>query len=123
MATEGEWLFAFKTWRLVPALRRGELVRLLGEELRAAKEDLGRSFRSRRARSRRRGSARSRNDLHLRFRRRSVAPALRADHCHRRPCHRMMETWHPLGVAGVISAFNFPVAISPTSVSAPRKPK
>ena len=51
------------------------------------------------------------DDRHLRLRGRPVAPALRPDDRHRAPGHRMMEQWHPLGVVGVITAFNFPVAV------------
>ena len=81
---------AFQAWRLVPAPKRGELVRLFGEELRAAQGrtrppglDRGRQDPVRRPR---RSAG---NDRHLRFRRRPVAPALRPDHRHRasRPPH------------------------------------
>ena len=103
---------AFAAWRAVPAPKRGELVRLLGEELRAAKAGarpprLDRSRQDHLGRSRRSAG----DDRHLRLRRRPVAPALRPDDRHRAPGHRMMESWHPLGVVGVISAFNFPVAV------------
>ena len=77
---------AFKAWRDVPAPRRGELVRLFGEELRANKDALGTP---RHARSRQDPAGRPRrsagDDRHLRFRGRSVAPALRPDHRLRTP--------------------------------------
>ena len=97
---------------LVPAPKRGELVRLLGEELRANKAELGRLVihRSRQDRVRRpRRSAG--DDRHLRFRGRPSRQLYGLTIATERPDHRMMETWHPLGVAGIISAFNFPVAV------------
>ncbi len=72
---------AFLAWREVPAPRRGELVRLLGEELRAAKEALGRARHAGGWQDRLRGPGRSAgDDRHLRFRRRPVAADLRPDH-------------------------------------------
>ena len=104
---------AFATWRTVPAPRRGELVRLLGEELRAAKADLGRLVTLEAGKIVSEGARRSPgDDRHLRLRGRAVAPALwPAPSPPSGRDHRMMETWHPLGVVGVITAFNFPVAV------------
>ncbi len=77
---------AYLAWRLVPAPRRGELVRLLGEELRAAKADLGPLVTLEAGKVPSEGAGRSAgDDRHLRLRRRPVAPALRPDHRHRAP--------------------------------------
>jgi aldehyde dehydrogenase (NAD+) len=103
---------AFEAWRTVPAPRRGELVRLLGEDLRAAKDDLGRlvTLETGKIVSEGRGEVQEMIDicdfavgLSRQLYGRTIATE-RAD-------HRMMENWHPLGVCGVISAFNFPVAV------------
>jgi aldehyde dehydrogenase (NAD+) len=103
---------AFATWRTVPAPRRGEFVRLLGEELRAAKADLGRlvTLEAGKIVSEGLGEVQEMVDicdfavgLSRQLYGRTIATE-RSD-------HRMMECWHPLGVCGVISAFNFPVAV------------
>ena len=103
---------AFKSWRLVPAPRRGELVRLLGEELRAAKDDLGRlvSIEVGKIPSEGLGEVQEMIDIcdfAVGLSRQLYGLTIATE----RPGHRMMETWHPLGVVGVISAFNFPVAV------------
>ncbi len=103
---------AFKAWRLVPAPRRGELVRLLGEELRAAKTDLGRlvSIEAGKIASEGLGEVQEMIDIcdfGVGLSRQLYGLTIATE----RPGHRMMETWHPLGVVGVISAFNFPVAV------------
>src|SRR5690606_4483798 len=103
---------AFKAWRLVPAPRRGELVRLLGEELRAAKEDLGRlvSIEAGKIPSEGLGEVQEMIDIcdfAVGLSRQLYGLTIASE----RPGHRMMETWHPLGVTGIISAFNFPVAV------------
>jgi len=103
---------AFLAWRLVPPPRRGELVRLLGEVLREEKESLGRLV------SRECGKILSEGlgevqemidicDFAVGLSRQLYGLTIATE----RPGHRMMETWHPLGVVGVISAFNFPVAV------------
>jgi aldehyde dehydrogenase (NAD+) len=111
-ATIGRAAQAFVGWREVPAPRRGELVRLLGEELRAAKTDLGRlvTLETGKILSEGLGEVQEMIDicdfavgLSRQLYGRTIATE-RAE-------HRMMETWHPLGVCGVISAFNFPVAV------------
>jgi aldehyde dehydrogenase (NAD+) len=103
---------AFNAWRTVPAPRRGEFVRVLGEELRAARNDLGRlvTLETGKIVSEGLGEVQEMIDicdfavgLSRQLYGRTIATE-RAD-------HRMMETWHPLGVCGVISAFNFPVAV------------
>ncbi|RUM98457.1 aldehyde dehydrogenase family protein [Pseudaminobacter arsenicus] len=103
---------AFKAWRMVPAPRRGELVRLLGEELRAHKEDLGRlvSIEVGKIASEGQGEVQEMIDIcdfAVGLSRQLYGLTIATE----RPGHRMMETWHPLGVVGVISAFNFPVAV------------
>lgn len=103
---------AFDVWRSVPAPRRGELVRMLAEDLRAAKVDLGRlvTLETGKIVSEGLGEVQEMIDicdfavgLSRQLYGRTIATE-RAD-------HRMMESWHPLGVCGVISAFNFPVAV------------
>ncbi|SMH40411.1 L-piperidine-6-carboxylate dehydrogenase [Mesorhizobium australicum] len=103
---------AFKEWRLVPAPKRGELVRLLGEELRAAKADLGRlvSIEAGKITSEGQGEVQEMIDIcdfAVGLSRQLYGLTIATE----RPGHRMMETWHPLGVVGIISAFNFPVAV------------
>ncbi len=103
---------AFEIWRTVPAPRRGELVRLLGEELRAAKEDLGAlvSIEAGKIPSEGLGEVQEMIDIcdfAVGLSRQLYGLTIASE----RPGHRMMESWHPLGVVGVISAFNFPVAV------------
>jgi aldehyde dehydrogenase (NAD+) len=103
---------AFLQWRLVPAPKRGELVRLLGEELRAAKSDLGRlvSIEAGKIASEGLGEVQEMIDIcdfAVGLSRQLYGLTIATE----RPGHRMMETWHPLGVVGIISAFNFPVAV------------
>ncbi len=103
---------AFLAWRLVPAPRRGELVRLLGEELRAAKEDLGLlvTLEAGKIISEGLGEVQEMIDIcdfAVGLSRQLYGLTIATE----RPSHRMMETWHPIGVCGVISAFNFPVAV------------
>jgi aldehyde dehydrogenase (NAD+) len=96
----------------VPAPKRGELVRLLGEELRASKADLGRlvSIEVGKIPSEGLGEVQEMIDIcdfAVGLSRQLYGLTIATE----RPGHRMMETWHPLGVVGVISAFNFPVAV------------
>ncbi len=103
---------AFLRWRNVPAPRRGELVRLLGEELRAHKAELGRlvSIEVGKIPSEGLGEVQEMIDIcdfAVGLSRQLYGLTIATE----RPGHRMMETWHPLGVVGVISAFNFPVAV------------
>jgi aldehyde dehydrogenase (NAD+) len=103
---------AFLTWRSVPAPRRGELVRVLGEELRAEIETLGRlvTIETGKLLSEGYGEVQEMIDIcgFAAGLSRQLAGLTIASE---RADHRMMETWHPLGVVGVISAFNFPVAV------------
>ena len=103
---------AFDRWRLVPAPRRGELVRLLGDELRANKEPLARlvSLEVGKIRSEGLGEVQEMIDIcdfAVGLSRQLYGLTIASE----RPSHRMMETWHPLGVVGVITSFNFPVAV------------
>ncbi len=103
---------AFQAWRNVPAPHRGELVRLLGEELRAAKDDLGLlvTIEAGKIPSEGLGEVQEMIDIcdfAVGLSRQLYGLTIATE----RPGHRMMETWHPLGVCGVISAFNFPVAV------------
>jgi aldehyde dehydrogenase (NAD+) len=103
---------AFERWRIVPAPRRGELVRLLGEELRAAKEPLGRLVAIESGKIVQEGLGEVQEmidicDFAVGLSRQLYGLTIASE----RPNHRMMEQWHPLGPVLVISAFNFPVAV------------
>jgi L-aminoadipate-semialdehyde dehydrogenase len=103
---------AFLAWRLVPAPKRGELVRFFGEELRANKERLGRLVTIENGKILQEGLGEVQEmidicDFAVGLSRQLHGLTIASE----RPGHRMMETWHPLGVCGVISAFNFPVAV------------
>ncbi|PWR24820.1 aldehyde dehydrogenase family protein [Zavarzinia aquatilis] len=103
---------AFAAWRLVPAPRRGELVRLLGEELRAAKSGLGRlvTLEVGKVPSEGEGEVQEMIDIcdfAVGLSRQLQGLAIPSE----RPDHRMMEQWHPAGVVGIVTAFNFPVAV------------
>jgi aldehyde dehydrogenase (NAD+) len=103
---------AFLEWRNVPAPKRGELVRLLGEELRANIDPLGRlvTIESGKLLSEGRGEVQEMIDIctfAAGLSRQLAGLTVPSE----RSKHRMMETWHPLGVVGIISAFNFPVAV------------
>ncbi|HEY3088208.1 MAG TPA: aldehyde dehydrogenase family protein [Jatrophihabitantaceae bacterium] len=103
---------AFQAWRLVPAPVRGALVRELGELLREHKDDLGTlvSIEAGKIRSEGLGEVQEMIDicdLAVGLSRQLFGLTIASE----RPGHRMMEQWHPLGVVGIISAFNFPVAV------------
>ncbi|MBB5059976.1 aldehyde dehydrogenase (NAD+) [Granulicella aggregans] len=103
---------AAKEWRNVPAPRRGELIRILGEELRFALPALGRlvTIESGKLLSEGFGEVQEMVDIctfAAGLSRQLAGLTLPSE----RANHRMMETWHPLGVVGIISAFNFPVAV------------
>ncbi len=103
---------AYLAWRNVPAPRRGELVRLLGEELRVHKADLGRLVTLEAGKVPSEGAGEVQEmidicDFAVGLSRQLYGLTIATE----RAEHRMMETWHPLGVVGVISAFNFPVAV------------
>ena len=103
---------AFEQWRDVPAPRRGELVRLLGEELRAAKDALGALVTLEAGKIVQEGLGEVQEmidicDLGVGLSRQLFGLTIASE----RPGHRMLETWHPLGPVGVVTAFNFPVAV------------
>jgi aldehyde dehydrogenase (NAD+) len=103
---------AFNAWRNVPAPKRGELIRLLGEELRAHKAELGRlvSVEVGKIVSEGLGEVQEMIDIcdfAVGLSRQLTGLTIATE----RPEHRMMETWHPLGTVLIISAFNFPVAV------------
>jgi aldehyde dehydrogenase (NAD+) len=103
---------AFGTWREVPAPKRGEVVRDLGEALRALKEPLGDlvSLEMGKIRAEGRGEVQEMIDIcdfAVGLSRQLYGLTIASE----RPGHRMMEQWHPLGPVGVITAFNFPVAV------------
>ncbi len=103
---------AYREWRNTPAPQRGELVRLLGEELRLHKAALGRlvSIEVGKVVSEGLGEVQEMIDIcdfAVGLSRQLYGLTIASE----RPSHRMMETWHPIGVVGVISAFNFPVAV------------
>jgi aldehyde dehydrogenase (NAD+) len=103
---------AYLEWRSVPPPRRGELVRLFGEELRREKDTLGRLVSLEAGKILQEGLGEVQEmidicDFAVGLSRQLYGLTIATE----RPGHRMMETWHPLGVVGVISAFNFPVAV------------
>jgi aldehyde dehydrogenase (NAD+) len=111
-AAIGKAQAAFEAWRKVPGPQRGELVRLLGEELRAAKTELGRlvSLEVGKIVSEGLGEVQEMIDIcdfATGLSRQLYGLTIATE----RGDHRMMEQWHPAGVVGVISAFNFPVAV------------
>jgi aldehyde dehydrogenase (NAD+) len=103
---------AFAAWSRVPAPRRGELVRLLGEELRAAKDDLGAlvTLEAGKITSEGLGEVQEMIDIcdfAVGLSRQLYGLTIASE----RPGHAMRETWHPMGPCAVITAFNFPVAV------------
>jgi aldehyde dehydrogenase (NAD+) len=103
---------AFLMWRNMPGPRRGELVRLLGEELRAVKTPLARLVTIEAGKIASEGAGEVQEmidicDFAVGLSRQLHGLTISSE----RPGHRMMETWHPAGVVGIISAFNFPVAV------------
>jgi L-aminoadipate-semialdehyde dehydrogenase len=103
---------AFVAWRSLPAPRRGEFVRILGEELRATKAELGRlvTIETGKILSEGYGEVQEMIDIcdfAVGLSRQLYGLTIASE----RPHHRMMEQWHPLGPVGIITAFNFPVAV------------
>lgn len=102
----------FNHWRQVPAPKRGELVRALGDALRAHKDALGSLVAYEMGKSKQEGDGEVQEmidmaDFAVGLSRMIYGLTIHSE----RPKHRMYEQWHPLGVVGVISAFNFPVAV------------
>ena len=103
---------AAKQWRLVPAPRRGEVIRALAEELRAHKDALGSLVSLENGKIKAEGDGEVQEMIDIADFAVGQSRMLYGYTMHsERPQHRMYEQWHPLGVVGVISAFNFPVAV------------
>jgi aldehyde dehydrogenase (NAD+) len=103
---------AFLHWRAVPAPQRGEVVREIGNALRLAKEDLGKLVSFEMGKSYQEGLGEVQEmidicDFAVGLSRQLYGLTMHSE----RPGHRMYEQWHPLGIVGIISAFNFPVAV------------
>jgi aldehyde dehydrogenase (NAD+) len=102
----------FERWRILPAPRRGEIVREIGNELRQSKDELGTLVTLEMGKILTEGKGEVQEmidiaDFATGLSRQLYGLAMHSE----RPGHRMYEQWHPLGVVGVISAFNFPVAV------------
>ena len=103
---------AFHQWQTLPAPKRGDIIRQLGDALRAAKEDLGRLVTLEAGKIIAEGQGEVQEmidicDFAVGLSRQLYGLTIASE----RPNHRMMEQWHPLGVVGIITAFNFPVAV------------
>jgi len=103
---------AFKTWRNVPAPKRGEIVRQLGDKLREFKDPLGRLVSYEMGKSLQEGMGEVQEmidicDFAVGLSRQLYGLTMHSE----RPQHRMYEQYHPLGIVGVITSFNFPVAV------------
>ena len=103
---------AFKTWRVMPAPQRGEIVRQFGDKLRAKKEALGKLVSYEMGKSYQEGLGEVQEMIDICDFAVGLSRQLHGLTMHsERPGHRMYEQYHPLGVVGIISAFNFPVAV------------
>ncbi len=103
---------AFKTWRTIPAPKRGEIVRQFAEELRRLKEPLGKLVSYEMGKSYQEGLGEVQEMIDICDFAVGLSRQLHGLTMHsERPGHRMYEQYHPLGVVGIISAFNFPVAV------------
>jgi aldehyde dehydrogenase (NAD+) len=103
---------AFRTWRMVPAPKRGEVVRLIGQALREKKDQLGTLVSLEVGKIKAEGDGEVQEmidmaDFAVGQSRMLYGLTMQSE----RPAHRMFEQWHPLGPVGVITAFNFPVAV------------
>ena len=103
---------AFKKWRILPAPKRGEIVRQFGEKLRKNKQPLGELVSYEMGKSLQEGLGEVQEMIDICDFAVGLSRQLHGLTMHsERPGHRMYEQYHPLGVVGVISAFNFPVAV------------
>ena len=103
---------AFKTWRLMPAPKRGEIVRQIGEALRHYKEPLGKLVSYEMGKSLQEGYGEVQEMIDICDFAVGLSRQLHGLTMHsERPGHRMYEQYHPLGIIGIISSFNFPVAV------------
>ncbi|MFN5620702.1 MAG: aldehyde dehydrogenase family protein [Flavobacteriales bacterium] len=103
---------AYLTWRMMPAPKRGEIVRQYGDKLRAKKQELGQLVSYEMGKSLQEGLGEVQEmidicDFAVGLSRQLYGLTMHSE----RPGHRMYEQWHPLGIVGIISAFNFPVAV------------
>jgi len=103
---------AYLTWRLMPAPKRGEIVRQYGDKLREKKQELGQLVSYEMGKSLQEGLGEVQEmidicDFAVGLSRQLYGLTMHSE----RPGHRMYEQWHPLGIVGIISAFNFPVAV------------
>ena len=103
---------AFKVWRNMPAPKRGEIVRQIGEQFRKYKDPLGKLVSYEMGKSLQEGLGEVQEmidicDFAVGLSRQLYGLTMHSE----RPKHRMYEQWHPLGIVGIISAFNFPVAV------------
>ncbi|MFN9116314.1 MAG: aldehyde dehydrogenase family protein, partial [Bacteroidota bacterium] len=102
----------FKAWRQVPAPKRGEVVRQLAEKIREYKEPLGKLVSYEMGKSLQEGLGEVQEMIDICDFAVGLSRQLHGLTMHsERPLHRMYEQWHPLGLVGIISAFNFPVAV------------
>ena len=103
---------AFKTWRLMPAPQRGEIVRQFGDRLRELKNPLGKLVSYEMGKSLQEGLGEVQEMIDICDFAVGLSRQLHGLTMHsERPGHRMYEQYHPLGIVGIISAFNFPVAV------------
>jgi len=103
---------AFEAWRLWPAPKRGEVVRQVGEALRKNKQSLGQLVSYEMGKSLQEGYGEVQEMIDICDFAVGLSRQLHGLTMHsERPGHRMYEQWHPLGIVGIISAFNFPVAV------------
>src|SRR5690348_14140621 len=108
----GDSLNAFHRWRLVPAPKRGEMVRLIGEALREKKDQLGTLVSLEVGKIKPEGDGEVQEMIDMAdFAVGQSRMLYGATMPSERPAHRMSEQWHPLGPIGIITAFNFPVAV------------
>ncbi len=103
---------AFRRWRMVPAPKRGEVVRLIGQALREKKDALGSLVSMEVGKIKAEGDGEVQEMIDMADFAVGQSRMLYGQTMHsERPHHRMYEQWHPLGPTGVITAFNFPVAV------------
>ncbi len=103
---------AFLVWRKIPAPKRGEIMRQFGEKLRFNKQELGNLVSYEMGKSVQEGLGEVQEMIDICEFATGLSRQLYGLQMHsERPNHRMIEQWHPLGVVGIISAFNFPVAV------------
>jgi aldehyde dehydrogenase (NAD+) len=103
---------AFKTWRIMPSPHRGEIVRQLGNKLRDYKEPLGKLVSYEMGKSYQEGLGEVQEMIDICDFAVGLSRQLNGSTLHsERPSHRMYDQYHPLGIVGIISAFNFPVAV------------